>query len=40
MVKMHMLIQVLRIVTVAPEDMFDPNDATVKAYTRVFLKAW
>ena len=26
------------IVTVAPEDMFDPNDATVKAYTRVFLK--
>ena len=26
------------IVTVAPEDMFDPADATVKAYTRVFLK--
>ncbi|MDA9708253.1 flagellar hook-basal body complex protein [Alphaproteobacteria bacterium] len=26
------------IVTVAPDDMFDPNDATVKAYTRVFLK--
>ena len=26
------------IVTVAPEDMFDPNDATVKAGTRVFLK--
>ncbi len=26
------------IVTVAPEDMFDPNDASVKAYTRVFLK--
>ena len=26
------------IVTVAPEDMFDPSDATVKAYTRVFLK--
>ncbi len=26
------------IVTVAPEDMFDPDDATVKAYTRVFLK--
>jgi flagellar hook protein FlgE len=23
---------------VAPEDMFDPADATVKAYTRVFLK--
>ncbi len=26
------------IVTVAPDDMFDPTDATVKAYTRVFLK--
>ena len=26
------------IVTVQPEDVFDPSDATVKAYTRVFLK--
>ena len=26
------------IVTVAPDDMFDPTDASVKAYTRVFLK--
>ena len=26
------------IVTVSPEEVFDPNDANVKAYTRVFLK--